>query len=239
MTLDAQAIEKIQGMAIAAAEKAVINDGNDTFLVSTDGVTRFVKDDSPRTIYLHTLDGLVGLIQGESLMAPVSFLNVVGPDKVLVYGVIDKFGNRPLLAEVTPFTETMQFGNFFDQEKFQILMRSTFVQNNHRDIVIEFSGKLEEQDASSYSDDGLAQSAVVKSGIASKASANVPSPVMLRPYRTFIEIEQPESEFILRIRKGAQLALFEADGNAWKNEAIANVQKYLVDKLGTSALVVG
>lgn len=40
-------------------------------------------------------------------------------------------------------------------------------------------------------------------------------------------VAQPSSQFVLRINKGAELALFEADGGKWKLEAIKNIADYL------------
>ena len=51
------------------------------------------------------------------------------------------------------------------------------------------------------------------------------------PYRTFIEVEQPESKFIFRMREGGACALFEADGGAWKLDAQNAVYEYLKDRL--------
>ncbi len=84
-----------------------------------------------------------------------------------------------------------------------------------------------------YGDDGVTQKATIKQGIASKTEAIVPNPVKLRPYRTFIEVEQPVSEFIFRMKdnQGIHCALFEADGGAWKNAAMKNVKDYLESAL--------
>ncbi|MEG2294316.1 MAG: hypothetical protein RR936_08180 [Carnobacterium sp.] len=49
----------------------------------------------------------------------------------------------------------------------------------------------------------------------------------MQPYRTFLEVPQPESAFIFRLDDEGRCALFEADGGLWKNEAILNVRKYL------------
>lgn len=59
--------------------------------------------------------------------------------------------------------------------------------------------------------------------------AKVPNPVKLRPYRTFHEVEQPASDFIFRMKseRGISCALFEADGGAWENAAMANIKNYL------------
>ena len=70
-------------------------------------------------------------------------------------------------------------------------------------------------------------------GIASKSDAVVPNPVKLRPYRTFVEVEQPVSEFVFRMKdnNGITCALFEADGGAWKNTAMRNIKNYLESEL--------
>lgn len=78
-----------------------------------------------------------------------------------------------------------------------------------------------------------AQKATVKTGVASKADAVVPNPVTLIPYRTFLEVQQPASDFIFRMKSanGVQCAIFEADGGAWKNEAMDNIKEYLKNEL--------
>lgn len=55
--------------------------------------------------------------------------------------------------------------------------------------------------------------------------------VQLKPYRTFIEIDQPESEFLLRLHDGMKVALYEADGGAWKLQARTNIAEYLKTEL--------
>lgn len=63
----------------------------------------------------------------------------------------------------------------------------------------------------------------------------IPSPVTLKPYRTFTEVEQPESQFVFRMKEdkydGVQCALFEADGGAWKLGAMEYIKEYLEREL--------
>ena len=85
-----------------------------------------------------------------------------------------------------------------------------------------------------YGDDGVSQKATIKTGIASKEAAIVPSPVTLTPYRTFTEIAQSPSQFIFRMKQNGgviQCALFEADGGAWKNYVKDAIAEYLNDLL--------
>jgi hypothetical protein len=231
MDMEKGTVEFLANQAVAAAGKAVVDHGVDTFLIDNNGVHRFTKDDSPQTLHVHTLTGLVEAIQKGALEQTVASIHVHDADRVLVYGRLDKYGHRPILLEASPFTETMNFGRFYDQEDFQISLRSRFVANEHREILIEFAGNLVEKNEQGYTDDGISQQATVKNGVASVAKAIVPSPVTLQPYRTFIEVEQPASEFIFRVQKGPEMALFESDGNAWKNTAIKSVAAYLMAEL--------
>ena len=55
--------------------------------------------------------------------------------------------------------------------------------------------------------------------------------VPLRPFRTFQEVEQPESEFLLRMDEEGNIGLFEADGGMWKLTARQTVKAFLEAKL--------
>lgn len=57
----------------------------------------------------------------------------------------------------------------------------------------------------------------------------------LRPYRTFLEVEQPESAFVFRMKQdnygSVMCAVFEADGGAWKMDATQAIKEYLQREL--------
>ena len=104
-----------------------------------------------------------------------------------------------------------------------------------RALLLKFAGTVESGTLAEYGDDGVTQKATVKTGIASKGDAIVPNPVKLKPYRTFLEVDQPASEFVFRMKQdkydGVLCALFEADGGAWKMEATERIKKYLESEL--------
>ena len=50
--------------------------------------------------------------------------------------------------------------------------------------------------------------------------------VQLQPFRTFLEIAQPESEFLIRVDPQEGIGFFEADGGIWKLEAKKNIADY-------------
>ena len=74
-------------------------------------------------------------------------------------------------------------------------------------------------------------SASVRTGAVLKEQQTVQPIVRLQPYRTFLEVEQPASDFLLRLDKEGRPALYEADGGAWKLEAKRNIAAYLGEQL--------
>lgn len=87
-------------------------------------------------------------------------------------------------------------------------------------------------------DDGVSQVLTVKQGVSLAQNVTLQNPVPLKPMRTFSEVDQPESNFTLRVNGDADVALFEADGGAWKNAAVANIKNYLESKLYGYGVVV-
>lgn len=108
-----------------------------------------------------------------------------------------------------------------------ISLQSAFVKNDDRDVMLRVVGNITEQNVKSWGDNGVSQSVVAKSGLATVDEVAVPNPVALQPYRTFVEVAQPESDFIFRMKDGPKCSLYEADGGAWKLEAIKNIKEYL------------
>ena len=49
--------------------------------------------------------------------------------------------------------------------------------------------------------------------------------------RTIQEVEQPESEFLLRLDEDGRIGLFEADGGMWKLKAQETVKAFLDEQL--------
>mgnify|MGYP000867004336 FL=1 len=131
--------------------------------------------------------------------------------------------------------EEFQFGQFMTQEEFAIKFRSLFVpsEKNDTNYVLSFVSKLHGGTAITTEDDGITQQVGVSRGVSGKMTekATLKSIVKLAPYRTFREIEQPESEFLLRMRLDSNniplVALFEADGGAWRITAMNRIAEYI------------
>lgn len=57
-------------------------------------------------------------------------------------------------------------------------------------------------------DNGVTQTVEARQGVSLNAMVDVKPRVMLRPFRTFLEVEQPESEFLLRVDPDEGIWLF-------------------------------
>ena len=123
------------------------------------------------------------------------------------------------------------YGRFHDTEELIIAFQSKFTPTKDRDLLLKVIGNVKEENVRTTGDNGIAQAVTIKTGVASADDVLVPNPVTLAPYRTFLEVEQPESDFIFRMKDCPSGAIFEADGGAWRNEAILNVRAYLQSQL--------
>ena len=210
--------------------------GNSRILViDNEGSTKEIKSLITRAddqIRLNTLTGLVGYIQASLERENSSFFLQIHDEKtVSLKGVLDTDGGRETLVEVNAIVPKFDYGYFLDTEELLIAFQSKFTVTTDRDLLLQVIGNVKEENVRQTGDTGIAQAVTIKTGIASAADVVVPNPVTLSPYRTFLEVEQPASDFIFRMKDGPRGAIFEADGGAWRNQAIVNVRDYLQTEL--------
>jgi len=196
---------------------------------------RIIPVERPRvkTLELTTLNSLVKLIQEESVdyIAPL-IVQVSSYDTVDVFAGIqaaDRRRENPYRCKAE--TIRIQFDQKLDCESMMIALKSKFVQTPELLELVKLLGSITERNSAQVSDDGFSQNVVVRKGIALKDNKTINPIVKLKPYRTFAEIDQPESEFLLRLSDGANVALYEADGGAWKLEARKRIADYLREAL--------
>lgn len=226
-----EALQYIVGLG--KAEEHVINGAcySDKPLHRID--TYYPKADA---IEMHTLTSLVDYIKSEvDEMPPRMIVEVKSPTEVELYSQLDPNRDRESLVVASARVPGFEFDRFVEHEKFCINLQSKFIPSDDRELILKFAGTVEAGSVSEYGDDGVTQKATIKTGLASKGDAIVPNPVCLRPYRTFLEVEQPESAFVFRMKQdnygSVMCAVFEADGGAWKMDATQAIKEYLQREL--------
>lgn len=230
-----EALQYIVGLSEAKVQDITLADG--TVQTYSDKPLHRLQKHIPmvdKAIEMCTLTSLVDYIKGNiDSMSDKMIIQVVDPETVVLFSQLNEERYREKMVVVKARIPDFRFDTYMDQENFCINLQSKFIDdpNTDRALILKFAGTMEAGTIAEYGDDGVTQKATVKTGIASKGEAIVPNPVKLRPYRTFLEVEQPASEFIFRVKQnkydGISCAIFEADGGAWKIAATSSIKDYL------------
>lgn len=202
----------------------------------TKDLVRYDAPDKARAIEATTLTSLIDYIkENREELRDRMIIQVVSPTKVLLYSGLLEERDRETLFEVNALLPHFEYGREYDQESFLISMQSCFKESDDRETVTLFAGNIVNTQEAAFSDNGVTQQAVMKTGITTKDNVIVPNLVNLIPYRTFLEVEQPGSSFVFRVSEGRGGApafkLVTADGGLWQSQAVANVKDYLTEAL--------
>jgi hypothetical protein len=195
-----------------------------------------VPDLTPAALQVRSLSGLVDYLISNfdsDQLSEQKMIHIVSPTEVIAFSTFNRDYQRNEYIKATAMLPAFQFDRWYDSEDFNIKLQSAFVKNDYRDIMLQVVGNIREENVRQVGDDGISQAVQAKVGVATVATVQVPNPVVLAPFRTFVEVDQPESEFIFRMQNGPKCALFEADGGAWKLSAMRNIKEFLQAALQT------
>ncbi|MBP5431037.1 hypothetical protein [Ruminococcus sp.] len=224
--MERSAIEKIE-------ELCVPNIHEEYGYVYSDKHLYVLPEPHVNTLTFHTLDGLVNSLLEEykDFNGPL-LIDVRDEETVAVYSSISCADRqREIPYEVRAEIVEIPFNRKLDYETMMITLKSKFVETPELLELVKLLGTITEENSATASDDGFTQTVVVRKGIMLHENKAVNPIRKLKPYRTFNEVDQPESEFLLRLSEGGGVALYEADGGAWKLQARRNVAEYLKNAL--------
>ena len=218
-----EAIAYITGLAVKAEKPETIEINGRTYC--TKDLRRYDAADKAEPIKATTLTSLVDYIkESREELRDRMIIQVVSATKVLLYSGLLAERDRETLFEVNALLPQFEYGREYDQESFLVAMQSCFQKTDDREAVTIMASNIVNT-----------QQAIIKTGVTTKDAAFVPNPVSLIPYRTFLEVPQPASDFVFRISEGRGGApafkLVAADGGFWKSQAVDNVKNYLVKAL--------
>lgn len=197
----------------------------------------------PSCFNVATLEGLVTYLQSGVDIHPSAtmpfIVSVETPREVCVYSPIyGEDQERDLLARCVVEQPRLDVNHYMDPESFNVMLQTHIIQSPNRDLVLKFVGSLKDEQSNQTADDGFSQRVTIKTGVAAVGEVTVVNPVSLAPRRTFPEIEQPESNYVLRFKEGPNVALFSTDDLTWRHAAIASIGDWLRDRLGDGFIVV-
>lgn len=229
-----KAINKI--LSLSGYKEVTIN--GRTYSNGPSGITP-IEPPKAEMLKINTLTGIVDYVPNiEKQMIQVASNKSV---YVLDADFSDQWLNRSVYLEAVHESPVFHFGQHMNVEDFIIALQAMFVQDENTAAILKIVGNIVEEAVNQFCDDGVTQAVTAKAGISRRDVVAVPNPVTLRPYRTFMEVEQPASTFVFRMQSGKgqppSCALFEADGRMWRLEAIKNIKEWLAAKIPGAKII--
>lgn len=222
-------IEKIEKMA----GPKVYDIGNEHF-ASANLVRIDPKKDFPKSITLTGLESVCKMVENEAndlFTSDQVLIQVMDYRKVRVFTTLDAEMDRCWLYECEADTPKIRVNTYMSHEEAVVQLRSLYIPGDDTDYLLQLLSSISQESKVTSRDNGVTQTVEARQGIALTNAVTVKPRVTLRPFRTFLEVKQPESDFLLRLDNGGNVGLFEADGGVWKLEATRNIAAYFESKL--------
>lgn len=251
----ADAINTLTELGKKTAEPKVQTVNGRSFLVTGSNYEEIEPLDLPKPekASVRSLNALVALVKNEVSALykdlPV-YISCERYDHVRVFTKPDTDDNlrrwtpyEAVAADLPPLVEEVRWS--FDEA--QIKLRSMFQRAadgkiNDVDYILNLLSHMSVDQSIKSDDNGVTQTVQVRKGVSFVENQRVNPIVRLSPYRTFPEVEQPESEFVFRVYDDRSISLTAADGGMWKMNARDAVRKYLLcalrDEINTGKVIV-
>lgn len=172
---------------------------------------------SPDTLKLTSLDALVKMVKTEALEDDTPlYITIPNPTTVRCFGQFRekercyrRFYYKAEATDVPGWDSSVQF----PFEEMQIALFTRFQDSNDMKYVQNLLSSI-------------TTTVMTQKGIALQDQSKIRPVVSMKPYRTFQEIDQPESPFLIRVTEHG-IRLIESDGGMWKLDARKTIKDYL------------
>lgn len=218
-----------------------------TYLIDRDGQYQQVKPELeyPEELTLTSLDALVKLVKTEASEEGVPLYITIPdhltavcfgqPDSELRFHRVRYYTARA--TDVPGWQSDVKMGF----EEMQIALRTRFQETKDALYAMKLLSDITTGGKITFNDNGIATSVVTQKGVALQTNESIRPIVVLKPYRTFQEVDQPESPFLIRVSERG-ISFTEADGGMWKLKARETIKAFLEERLqqevSTSVVVI-
>lgn len=238
-----EAIEKIQELC----NRHTFSVEGETFCMDTKGNVAQVRRelDKIQNITLSSLDAMVAFVKTEAIRNnPQVYITI--PDHRTVNCFTHPKEDLRQTREYLYTADATDVPGWGEKvalpfEEALIALRTRFQATPDTEYALKLLSDITTGSKVTYNDNGVATSVVTKRGIDLQTNASIRPIISLRPYRTFQEVEQPASQFLIRINE-RNITFIEADGGMWKLAARNTIKMYLEkaleDEITTGSVVV-
>lgn len=196
-----------------------------------------------KSLEFGSLDAIVKMIRAEISEYPGMplFIHIENYKTIYVFTRTDDQEER-VFPYISKCKDTDFREGWRDQQEAIIELKSRFIPTEDSNYLLDLISRINNEQGVKSEDNGVSQTVTTKQGVTLMQTEAVKQRLTLAPFRTFREVPQPESEFILRLDDKGRVGLFEADGGIWKIEAKLNIQGYfenaLKDEIANGDIVV-
>ncbi|WP_430735142.1 hypothetical protein [Halodesulfovibrio aestuarii] len=216
------------------------------------GDWRPMLDAETDTLHVATLSGLKDFLESnpDNLDLDQLMVHVVDHETVKVRSIpVGGHKQRPVFLTAKALVPEHMFCKatrpaYYPPSVFIPYLQSCFAEVEGDDLktVIRICGNVDVEANVNQKDDGMTQKVATRTGVVTKSEEEVPNPVILYPFSSFVEVLQPARKMVLRFAgntdEGAGAALIEADGGAWKITAMQSIAEWLRKNLPEEVRVI-
>jgi hypothetical protein len=194
---------------------------------------KYLFSPEPTTIIVSTLEGVVKAASYFDALVPNHmFIVFNGVDEVLVKVNHDLYAKSYTMIHAVAKTTRFRFDQYMNVEDFIIASLAGFEPTEDLKKMLSYVGNMTDLAEQSYKEDGVSQAITIKRSVVKASNERIENPLLLAPYRTFPEIEQERSQFILRVKKdeksGALMcALFNRDDSVWERNCLQRLKVWI------------
>lgn len=221
---------------IVKAESTIYTDkGGNEYLIHSGDITQIRPElECPATKVLGSLDALVQMVKTEALPMYSSTIYIMATNHVTAECFLTPDTglrmNRLTLYDVIAGDIPGWNEAALGFEEALIAIRTRFQPTDDTEYMLKLLSEISNGAKVTFADNGIATTIVTQKGVALQEGVSIRPIVTLAPYRTFLEIEQPPSQFHIRISEKG-IRFIEADGGMWKLTARKTIVGYLREHL--------
>lgn len=223
-----EALQYVAGLVKDSQEIITKEINGETYIK---GEAKRIPIDEVKALNLHSLNATVDYIRSnlKSEKFQLPYIIKIVDGEVRVYSGLDDRLGRNRLSYTEPMVPNIAFNRYMPMEQFIIQLKTCFIETENLNRLAAMVSTITDKSEIKIEDDGFGISVSNVNGtVIKKAEGLHINPIVrLTPYRTFLELEQPESKFLLRVRECGEMALFEADGGVWQLEVQEKISEYL------------
>lgn len=208
-----------------------------TFRITSDGDVEEILPTifHPDTLPLNSLDALVKMVKTEAPRYTESPLYITIPNHTKVQCFTQPEPQERFFRQVFYEASATDVPGWAEKntlgfEEAQIALRTRFQETPDTLYAMKLVSDISLGAKVIYNDNGIATTITTQKGVALQTNEQIRPLVKLRPYRTFQEVEQPESIFLIRVSDRG-ISFIEADGGMWKLAARETIKKFLEERL--------